>query len=100
MINSEISVYVPAFNAEKTIKLCINSIFAQTIKPKTILIINDCSTDMTAEILNSFGDKIKVIQNKTNLGLSHSMNIATDYLNTRYISKIDGFCSHFLQIHI
>lgn len=90
MINSEISVYVPAFNAEKTIKLCINSIFAQTIKPKTILIINDCSTDMTAEILNSFGDKIKVIQNKTNLGLSHSMNIATDYLNTRYISKIDA----------
>jgi glycosyltransferase involved in cell wall biosynthesis len=90
MINSEVSVYVPAFNAEKTIELCINSILTQTIKPRTILIINDCSTDRTAEILKSFGDKIKVIQNKTNLGLSHSMNIATDFLNTRYIAKIDA----------
>jgi glycosyltransferase involved in cell wall biosynthesis len=90
MINSEVSVYVPAFNAEKTIELCINSILTQTIKPRTILIINDCSTDRTAEILKSFGDKIKVIQNKTNLGLSHSMNIASDFLNTRYIAKIDA----------
>ena len=90
MINSEVSVYVPAFNAEKTLELCINSILTQTIKPRTILIINDCSTDRTAEILKSFGDKIKVIQNKTNLGLSHSMNIATDFLNTRYIAKIDA----------
>ena len=90
MINSEVSVYVPAFNAEKTLELCINSILTQTIKPRTILIINDCSTDRTAEILKSFGDKIKVIHNKTNLGLSHSMNIASDFLNTRYIAKIDA----------
>ena len=90
MINSEVSVYVPAFNAEKTLELCINSILTQTIKPRTILIINDCSTDRTAEILKSFGDKIKVIHNKTNLGLSHSMNIASNFLNTRYIAKIDA----------
>ena len=90
MINSEVSVYVPAFNAEKTIELCIDAILKQTIKPRTILIINDCSTDRTAEILKSFGDKIKVIHNKTNLGLSHSMNIASNYLKTRYIAKIDA----------
>ena len=89
-MNSEISVYVPAFNAEKTIEICINSILKQTIKPHTILVIDDCSSDKTAEILNNFGDKIKVIQNEVNLGLSQSMNIATDNLSTRYVAKIDA----------
>ena len=52
-MNSKISVYVPAYNAEKTIETCINSILNQTIRPDTILIINDCSTDETAKILNN-----------------------------------------------
>tara|TARA_A100001015_G_scaffold7242_1_gene8967 strand:+ start:1545 stop:2408 length:864 start_codon:yes stop_codon:yes gene_type:complete len=89
-MNSEISVYVPAFNAEKTIEICINSILKQTIKPHEILVIDDCSSDKTVEILNNFGDKIKVIQNEVNLGLSQSMNIATDNLSTRYVAKIDA----------
>ena len=89
-MNSKISVFVPAYNAEKTIETCINSILNQTIRPDTILIINDCSTDETKKILNIFGTKIQVIHNKTNLGLSRSMNIAKDHLKTRYIAKIDA----------
>ena len=89
-MNSKISVYVPAYNAEKTIETCINSILNQTIRPNTILIINDCSTDETAKILNTFGTKIQVIHNRTNLGLSRSMNIANGHLKTRYIAKIDA----------
>ena len=90
MQNNDISIYVPAFNAERTIKACINSIFSQTLEPKKILVVNDGSTDKTAEILNSFGDKIEVISNKTNMGVSHSMNVATSNLNTRYVGKIDA----------
>ncbi len=89
-MNSKISVYVPAYNAEKTIETCINSILNQTIRPDTILIINDCSTDETAKILNTFDTKIQVIHNRANLGLSRSMNIANEYLKTRYIAKIDA----------
>ena len=89
-MNSKISVYVPAYNAEKTIEICINSILKQTIMPDKILIVNDCSTDKTVKILNTFGNKIQVIHNKNNLGLSHSMNIAKDHLKTRYIAKIDA----------
>ena len=100
-MNSKISVYVPAYNAEKTIETCINSILNQTIKPNTILIIDDCSTDKTTEILNIFGTKIQIIHNKTNLGLSRSMNIAKDYLKTRYIAKIDAdveLASNWIEI--
>ncbi len=89
-MNSQISIYVPAFNAESTIKLCIESILTQTVKPHKILIINDASTDSTQNILSEFGDKISIIKNPTNLGVSHSMNIANNYLNTKFIGKIDA----------
>ena len=50
MINTDISIYVPVYNGEKTIEKCVNSILNQTLKPKNILIINDCSNDSTLEI--------------------------------------------------
>ena len=88
--NSHISIYVPAFNAESTIRSCLNSIIAQTVKPQEILIINDASTDSTQEILLEYGDKIKIIKNPKNLGISHSMNIANNHLKTKFIGKIDA----------
>ena len=39
MINTDISIYVPVYNGEKTIEKCVNSILNQTLKPKNILII-------------------------------------------------------------
>jgi len=66
-MNSQISIYIPAFNAESTIKLCINSILSQTLQPHEILVINDASTDNTHKILLSFGNKIKIINNNINL---------------------------------
>lgn len=89
-MNSQISIYVPAFNAENTIKLCIDSILSQTIKPYEILVINDASTDNTESILLKFGNKIKIIKNSKNLGVSHSMNIANNHLKTKFIAKIDA----------
>ena len=89
-MNSQISIYVPAFNAESTIKLCINSILSQTIKPQEILIINDASTDNTQNILLEFGNKISIIKNPKNLGVSYSMNIANNHLKTKFVGKIDA----------
>jgi len=89
-MSSNFSIYIPAYNAERTLKLCINSILSQTIKPEVILVINDGSTDNTYKILEDYRDKIITIHNKKNMGVSHSMNIATSYLKTRYIGKIDA----------
>jgi len=100
-MNLQISIYIPAFNAESTIKLCINSILAQTVRPLEILVIDDASTDNTKNILLEFGDKINVIKNPTNLGLSHSMNIANNHLKTKFIAKIDadvGLCSDWIEV--
>ena len=90
MINTDISIYVPVYNGEKTIEKCVNSILNQTLKPKKILIINDCSNDNTLEILKKYGDKIKICSNSKNKGVSYCRNFAINDLGTRFIASIDA----------
>lgn len=56
-----ISILIPCHNEERSIAACVNSCLNQTLKPDEILVVNDGSTDNTAKILASFGDKIKVL---------------------------------------
>jgi len=90
MKNTNISIYVPVYNGEKTIERCINSILEQSIKPSNILILNDSSSDNTLEILKKYKGLIHVKSNPSNLGLSYSRNIAINELKTRYIASIDA----------
>ncbi|MFH1545302.1 MAG: glycosyltransferase [archaeon] len=60
-----ISVIIPTFNAEKTIKDCINSILKQKINEEIeLIVVDDGSNDRTREILKSFGGKAKLIEQK------------------------------------
>tara|TARA_B100000780_G_C21099313_1_gene443556 strand:+ start:174 stop:1037 length:864 start_codon:yes stop_codon:yes gene_type:complete len=90
MNNLDISIYVPVFNGEKTIKSCLDSIFNQTLKPKKILVINDNSNDETNNILQSYEDKIEIINNFKNLGISQTRHLAVNHLKTKYIACIDA----------
>ena len=89
-MNTNISIYVPVYNGEKTIEKCINSILKQTIQPKKILIINDKSEDKTSDILTKYLDKIEVINNEKNMGVSYARNFAIKNLKTKYIASIDA----------
>ena len=51
-----ISVIMPAFNAAKTINASIQSVLSQTYTDYKLYIIDDCSTDNTVEVINSFND--------------------------------------------
>ena len=90
MNNSKVSIYVPVYNGQNTIESCINLILSQTVKPNKILVINDNSTDETAEILKKYSDKIEIINNKKNLGVSYIRNLATNYLKSKFIASIDA----------
>ena len=89
-MTEDISIYIPAYNAEKTIKECIDSILIQTIKPKKILVINDNSIDKTMNLLLSYGDKIEIITNKKNMGVAFARNLAFNHLQSKYIASIDA----------
>jgi len=63
-----ISILVPCYNEEKTIKICVLSWLNQTHKADEIIIVNDCSTDKTLEALDEFKDKITIINLEKNSG--------------------------------
>ena len=66
MNNYEVSIYVPVYNGQSTIESCINSILSQTVKPNKILVINDNSTDKTAEILKKYEDQAEKVLKQFN----------------------------------
>ena len=75
-----ISVIVPVFNMEKYLARCIDSLVSQSIKDIEILLIDDGSTDSSADICKKYAEddkRIKYIY-KENGGLSDARNKAID----------------------
>ena len=87
---NDISIIVPAYNAEKTIKKCINSMIHQTKKELEFIIINDGSKDRTEEIIKEFKDKrIKYYKNK-NQGIGKTRNFGIEKATSKYIMFLDS----------
>lgn len=87
-----ISVVVPVYNIEKFIGRCIDSILAQTYRDYEIIIIDDGSTDESAQICDLYADNynnIKVIHKK-NGGLSSARNEGIRIASGQYICFIDS----------
>lgn len=57
----KITVLIPCYNEELTIKQCILSVLDQSRKADEIIVVNDGSSDSTQKILRSFGDKIREV---------------------------------------
>lgn len=88
----KISVIVPAYNCQDTIEKCINSIQNQTYKNLEIIVVNDGSTDNTAEVIKSLQDedeRLKVFS-IPNGGVSHARNIGIDNSTGDYITFVDS----------
>ena len=65
-------IVVPVYNAEKYIEKCLLSILTQTYKNYTLVVVDDCSTDKTTEIINSIYRKHKNFKVHTNEKRIHS----------------------------
>ncbi|MGD9200031.1 MAG: glycosyltransferase [Chitinispirillia bacterium] len=78
------------YNGEKYLQESIEGILNQTYTNFEFLIINDCSTDNTSEILASYEDpRISIFVNKQNLGLTRSLNIGLRLARGIYIARQD-----------
>ena len=74
----EISIVLPTYNGEKYLKQSIESILGQTYTDWELIVVNDCSTDSTQEIIDFYRKKdtrIRTIFNYTNQKLPESLNI-------------------------
>jgi len=83
-----ISVLMPAYNAEKYIAESIESILNQTFTDFEFIIIDDCSTDKTWEIIQEYANKDKRIiamRNGKNLGIAGNRNKLVSLAKGKYI---------------
>ena len=88
-----VSIIMAAYNAEKTIELAICSVVMQTYPDWELLVINDCSTDRTSEIVSSLAEldpRIRLIQNRQNRGVSISRKIGMENAGGDWIAILDS----------
>ena len=91
-MSKKISVIVAVYNTEKYIEKCIKSLINQTYSNLEVIIVEDGSTDASKKILEKYSDneKIKIIYNKKNYGLSYSRNVGLTYASGDFIGYIDS----------
>jgi len=88
----EVSIIITCYNKEKYISRAIRSCLGQNFPTNEfeVLVVDDASTDRSTEVIKDYGDKIIFIQNKKNLGLPASRNLAIRKASGRYIVHVDG----------
>lgn len=88
-----LSIIVPAYNIENYIGRCLVSLINQTEKDMEIIVVDDGSTDRTAEIIDEIDDcypgRLKIIH-KQNGGASRARNLAISMAKGDYIGFVDG----------
>jgi glycosyltransferase involved in cell wall biosynthesis len=90
MNNPKISVLTSVYNSADLLRPAIESILNQTFTDFEWIIINDSTPDNSIEIIESYDDpRIKIIHNKTNLGLAASLNKGLELCKGEYIVRMD-----------
>lgn len=85
----KVSIVLPTFNGERNIRQALDSIIKQTYNNWELIIVNDCSTDNTINIINEYANndqRIKIINNDINLKLPKSLNIGFKYAEGTYFT--------------
>ena len=88
----QISVILPAYNAEKYIETAVTSILLQTFHDYELIVIDDGSTDRTYEIVTSLSDNDKRIRfvSRENRGLVSSLNEGLKLAKAPLIARMDA----------
>jgi glycosyltransferase involved in cell wall biosynthesis len=87
----KVTIIITVYNGSKYIDYSIKSVINQIYKNWELIIVNDCSTDKTREIIEKYkSNKIKIINLKKNLGAYKAINIATKYIHGEYTAFLDS----------
>lgn len=93
-----ISVIIPMRNREKTIQYCLDSVLNQTYKNIEVILVDDCSSDNTIEIIKSYADKrITLIELKQSSGAQKARNEGIKSAKGEWIALQDSDDEWFLD---
>src|SRR5207247_11022715 len=75
-----VTVVIPTYNSEKTLKPCLESIAAQTFPPCDIYVIDNYSTDSTSSIARAFGAKVALCSGPMGKAKNLGAELAQDFV--------------------
>jgi glycosyltransferase involved in cell wall biosynthesis len=84
----KVSVIIPAYNGDRYIGEAIDSILAQTYDDYEIIVVDDGSTDNTAQVVQQYGEQIQYFS-QTNQGVAASRNLGLTAAKGEYIAFLD-----------
>ena len=85
-----VSVIIPCYNGERYLAETIRSVLAQSYRPLEVIVVDDASTDQSAEIAAAFGPPVRVLRNARNMERSWSRNRGIQESTANYIAFIDA----------
>lgn len=84
----DISVVIPAYNAEKFIRRSLDSVISQIYSPVQIIVVNDGSSDRTASIIEEYENVVLI--NQENSGVSNARNSGIEKAKGHWIAFLDA----------
>ena len=99
-----VSICIPSFNNEKSISHTIDSILNQTYENIEIILIDNCSTDNTFNVMQKYLDKnIKIYRNDKNIGVVGNWNKCIEYATGEYVCIFhadDIYSPYIIEIQV
>ena len=92
-MNKKVSIITPLYNAERYVSETINSVVNQSYKNWEMILVDDCSTDQSASIVEKIQEqdaRIRLLKNQTNIGPGASRNKAIDQATGDVIAFLDS----------
>lgn len=88
----KVSVIVPVYNSSKHLRRCLDSLKSQTLEDIEFIIVNDCSTDDSLDIINEYLDDSRfiLINNRENRGTGYSRNKGFSRSSGKYVGFVDS----------
>ena len=87
---SNISVIIPLYNKASEIAITLHTVLAQSLQPREIIVVDDGSTDGSAEIVESFGSPLVRLIRQENRGVSAARNRAMREATGEWVALLDG----------
>lgn len=88
-MDARVSVIIPNYNYGRFIREAIESVLAQTLQPVEIIVVDDGSTDDSVQIVNSFGERVKLIQ-QSNGGVGKARNTGVNNTTGDLLAFLDA----------
>lgn len=90
-MSPSISIIIPVYNGSKTIVNTLNTALSQNYENFEIIVVNDCSTDNTLELLREIKDpKLKIFSFEKNQGRSRARNFGIENAKSDYVAMLDA----------